>query len=564
MPNVDLAKRRRIMQRSMKLGHCICDPRKPCPCDVFQSDGYCPCAGERPDPVPVDTIRLTERVHNAGCASKIAPADLETVLKRLPVVDDPAVISGMPAGDDAGVYRLDQQTCLVQTVDVMTPCVDDAETFGRICAANCLSDIYAMGGQPRSALSVLAYPSETLPGELMYRMMKGAMDVFAEADVALIGGHSVKDEEIKLGFAITGTIAAEKVVARNSARVGDVLVLTKPLGAGVLNFCRQIGRVVNFSPVEESMATLNREAAEAMSDVGISAATDVTGFGLFGHLVGMCRHSGVTAQVWADALPAFEGALEALADEVIPGAIERNTEYVAEDIGISQAASPEQVALGFDAQTSGGLLIAVPHPHHVALLEALEARGVRAWTIGRIVAESAGAIAVTLSSEDAEAATLREIVDTPGPNAQTADETAACCQPAETKTCCDSATREQTPSPTDESPCCCGSPSDQAVAHSTAGDSLRAFGDLMRSAGEEGAIDARTKEIVTFALVILARCEPCFQAHWCKARSMGLTDQQLEEAAWLAIAMGGAPVRMFYEEMKQRCDDGPAQGGCCG
>ncbi|MFP4052899.1 MAG: selenide, water dikinase SelD [Phycisphaerae bacterium] len=538
--NVDLAKRRRIMQRSMKLGHCICDPKRPCPCDVFRNDGYCPCAGERPDVTAARDVRLTQLVHNAGCASKIAPADLETVLSRLPEVSDPAVLCGMPAGDDAGIYRLPDGTCLVQTVDVMTPCVDDAETFGRICAANCLSDVYAMGGTPLTAMSVLAFPSETQDGELMYRMMKGAMDVLAEAGVALIGGHSVKDEEIKLGFAIIGTIDAEEAVSRGAAKVGDALVLTKPLGVGVLNFARQIGRdVPGMAAAEASMADLNRAAAEAMNAVGVSAATDVTGFGLYGHLVGMCRHSRVTAQVWADRLPAFPGSVEALAEEIIPGAIERNREYVAEDIAVADDVPAERALLGFDAQTSGGLLIAVPEAKLPGLRAELAKRRTLCEVIGRVVAESDGKIAVTLSGRSGEAAELLEDTDTPGePQHQP-----CCSQPS---------------ADSRQEPCCCGS-------ETTAGDSMRAFGALMHSSSAEGAIDARTKEIVNVALVILARCEPCFQAHWTKAAKMGISPVQLEEAAWLAIAMGGGPVRMFYEEMKQRwgSEAGSAGGACC-
>src|SRR5664279_615458 len=202
----DLQKRRRVMERSQRLGHCICDPRRPCPCDVFREQSICPCAGERPDPVDFAQLKLTSLVRNAGCASKISPADLEAVLARLPAVNDPAVISGLAAADDAAIYRISENLCLVQTVDVFTPCVDDARLFGKICAANCLSDIYAMGGTPRTALSVLAFPSEKLPGEIVFQMLAGAMEKFQEAGVALVGGHSVKDEEIKLGFAITGLI----------------------------------------------------------------------------------------------------------------------------------------------------------------------------------------------------------------------------------------------------------------------------------------------------------------------------------------------------------------------
>ena len=401
MPKIDIAKRRRIMARSQKLGHCICDPRRPCPCDVFTNQGICPCAGERPEPVDLSQIKLTELVHNAGCASKIAAADLERFLSRLPEVSDPAILSGLPAGDDAGIYRLSDDVTLVQTVDVFTPCVDDPHTFGRICAANCLSDVYAMGGVPRTAVSVLAFPSETLDGQIMYLMLEGAMEVLQEADCSLIGGHSIKDEEIKLGFAITGTIEADKAVALETAATGDVLVLTKPLGVGVLNFARQIGRVheAGLAAAEKSMATLNRSAAEAMNEVGVSACTDVTGFGLFGHLIRMARNSGVTARVFADALPAFDGAVDALREGVIPGAIERNSEFVGGDLVVADGVDEALVNLGFDAQTSGGLLIAVAEDRHPQLVKALADRGVQAAAIGRIGGKSDGHIEVTTAAQ---------------------------------------------------------------------------------------------------------------------------------------------------------------------
>ena len=530
MAKIDTAKRRRIMQRSQTLGHCICDPKRPCPCDVFKDDGICPCAGERPAPVPMADVRLTQLVHNAGCASKIAPADLETVLTRLPEVTDPAVVCGIPAGDDAGVYDIAEGVRLVQTVDVFTPCVDDPYTFGRICAANCLSDIYAMGATPRTALSILGFPAETLDGQIMHHMMRGAMDVLAEANVALLGGHSIKDEEIKLGFAITGTVATD-ATARDTAQVGDVLVLTKPLGVGVLSFARQIERDVDTVAMEASMTQLNRAAAEAMVTVGASACTDVTGFGLFGHLIGMARHSGVTAHVHADRLPAFDGAVAALAEGIIPGAIERNTEYVADDITVAEGVDEATVHLGFDAQTSGGLLIAISPDKHDTLMAELTNAGVTAWTIGRIVGESTGKIQVTLADQDASAAPMKVIEDDLPHEQADHEET-----DMESKKCCDNSGGQ------------------------AGGDSLQAFGALMRSTSQAGAIDERAKELINFALVLMARCEPCVQAHLAKARKMGITQEELDEAAWCATVMGGAPVRMFYTEMLDAESEGDA---CC-
>jgi selenide, water dikinase len=539
MPEIDIAKRRRIMQRSMKLGHCICDPRRPCPCDVFTEQGICPCAGERPDPIDLSEVRLTEMVHNAGCASKIPAADLERVLARLPLVNDDAVVSGLPAGDDAGIYRFADGVHLVQTVDVFTPCVDDPETFGRICAANCLSDIYAMGGVPKTALSVLAFPSETHDGEIMYRMLKGAMETLAEADCALLGGHSIKDEEIKLGFAITGTIDADRAVALETARPGDVLVLTKPLGVGVLNFARQIGRAneEGLREAEASMETLNRGAAEAMNEVGVSACTDVTGFGLFGHLVRMARHSGVTARVVLDRLPAFTGALDVIGEGVIPGAIERNREFVGSDLVVSSGADETRVNLGFDAQTSGGLLISLPEDRCDALLQALSERGVTGAVIGRITAGSEGHIEAVMSDQTD--------VDLPAPQVELPQhEPASPASQGETQEAC------------------CAEAFGEGAAEGTGAEALRAFGSLMRATGTAGRIDARAKELINFALVVLARCEPCIEAHWRKALGMGIAQEELEEAAWCAVAMGGAPVRLFYQEFVEKVGSGDGKA-CC-
>ena len=532
---IDYAKRRRIMQRSMKLGHCICDPKRPCPCDIFKNDGLCPCAGERPAPKPMDNVKLTELVHNAGCASKISPGDLEACLGRLPEVKDPNVLCGMPSADDAGVYKLEDGTCLVQTIDVMTPCVDDPYTFGRICAANCVSDIYAMGGKPLTAVSMLGFPAETLDGQIMYHMMKGAMDVFEEAGVALIGGHSIKDEEIKLGFAITGTIEEDQLARHDTAKTDDVLVLTKPLGIGVLNFCRQINRPVNVEQIDTAMATLNKNAADAMNQVGAHACTDVTGFGLYGHLISMVRHSEVTAHIYADLLPAFEGAREALADGVIPGAIERNSEYVAEDIAFSDSLSEAEKYLGFDAQTSGGLLITLPASKLDQLKQELAQRDVPFWVIGKITEKSTGKIIVTHSSESAESAELAEIIDTPGPGKKSAP-----------------ASDTQNKSATATAP---AEPTESSKA------ALGAFGSLMKATGQAGEIDEKTKELINFALVVMGRCDPCFAAHYKKAKAMGITDAELEEAAWCASAMGGAVVRMFYLDQLRMVKAGksPAQ-----
>ncbi|MCP4375179.1 MAG: selenide, water dikinase SelD, partial [bacterium] len=483
----------------------------------------------------------------------ISAGDLEAVLARLPVVDDPAVISGIPAGDDAGVYDLGGGTLLVQTVDVFTPCVDDPELFGRICAANCLSDIYAMGATPHTALSVMCFPVETQNPAIMYHMLKGAMDMLNEAGVAMLGGHSIKDEEIKLGFAITGT-ADRAAVQRGGAKVGDKLVLTKSLGVGVLNFARQIGRIDSsrMKQVEDSMATLNKSAAEAMVAAGASACTDVTGFGLFGHLIGMARHSGLTACIQGEMLPAFDGALEALADGVVPGAVERNREYVAGDISIADNVDEAVVSLGFDAQTSGGLLIAISHDRYDQLQRELADRGVGNVTIGEFVAESSGQIMLASADQKPQETLPQEEVPCCG-DAAVPEE--PCCGDAAPEPCCGDAASE---------PCCPQPLAAAAVSGDVEGtnaNSLQAYGTMIRVTNADGVIDAKTKELINFSLVVAARCGPCIKAHIRRALKMGITQEQLDEAAWCAVVIGGAPVRMYYQEVLSELSCGG--GRCC-
>lgn len=515
------------MARSMALGHCICDVRQACPCEVFRTQDLCPCAGERPEPVALSSVRLTEWVHNAGCASKIAPADLEAVLRRLPPVQDPAVISGLAAADDAALYRIADGLCLVQTVDVFTPCVDDPRLFGRICAANCLSDIYAMGGQPRTALSILGFPSEKLDGEIMFQMLAGAMETLAEAGVALVGGHSIKEDEIKLGFAITGTIDPAQAAALDRPQAGDVLVLTKPLGTGVLTFAHQIGRDFpeGLSAATAAMATLNKPAAEAMREAGASACTDVTGFGLFAHLARMLRAAGLSAEIDASRLPAFAGVLEALRAGVIPGAIERNREFLGENLEVAPGVDEALVNLGFDAQTSGGLLIAVPEARYDALQGSLSRRGVLGHRIGSIIPKTGVLLRVTggeVAPRTVETAATRPPVVVAEPSLPLAG-------PA--------------PAPA----CCCEAQAD-APTPSNATDSQRAFAAFLRTVQAAGALDEKTKELILFSLVLQSRCGPCFDAHFERALELGITRAQMDEAAWCAILLGGAPVRMFYRD----------------
>jgi len=530
----------------MRLGHCICDPRRPCPCDVFRDQNICPCAGERPEPADFSRLKLTSLVRNAGCASKISPADLEAVLTRLPPVNDPAVISGLAAADDAAIYRIADNLCLVQTVDVFTPCVDDPHLFGRICAANCLSDIYAMGGEPRTALSILAFPSETLDGEIMYRMLAGAMENLGQAGVALVGGHSIKDDEIKLGFAITGLIDPAVAAALETPHAGDMLVLTKPLGTGVLAFCEQIGRgnPAGMAAAATSMAALNKSAAEAMKVSGASACTDVTGFGLFGHLIRMARQGKLTAKIYADALPAFEGAVEAFREGVIPGALERNREFLGAALLVASDVDEALVHLGCDAQTSGGLLIAIAPDRLEKLKQTLAQRGVDAFVIGKFVSPSAGLIQVTSAAAQEERGR---------PRPREALEP----QPADVGVRAPSAMNTPSPSAPHQPGCCADIFETKPGRAGSAAETQRAFGVLMRSVQTAGALSEKGKELILFSLVLHSRCHPCFDTHFQRACELGITQAELDEAAWCAIAMGGAPVRMFYQECLRRAQAPP-------
>ncbi len=389
-PSALFARRKRIMARSIRLGHCICNPKDPCPCDLFKTRNVCLCAGERLEDAS-DDVALTTLVENAGCASKIGQEDLKRALAGLPRTFDRRVLVSSETCDDAGVYRLTPRTALVQSVDVFTPVVDDPYAFGEIAAANSVSDIYAMGGRPLTALSIVAFPIETLSPRIMNRMLQGGVAKLAEAGVALLGGHSLKDRDIKFGFAVTGVVDPRRMTVNSRARPGDILVLTKPIGTGALSFARQLGRAPadGLAAAEASMRALNRAAAELMPAFRVTTATDITGFGLAGHLAEMAAQSGVEIAVEASALPVFPGVLELIREGVISGAVERNRESAGRFVRRARGRrAPSEVleTLLYDPQTSGGLLIAVRPSRAAAFLAALRAQGApAAAVIGRVV-----------------------------------------------------------------------------------------------------------------------------------------------------------------------------------
>jgi selenide,water dikinase len=397
---VDEEKRKQIMQRSIKLGHCICNPKQPCPCDLFQKENVCLCAGERLEDMP-DSIPLTQFVENAGCASKINQTDLKIVLAGLPAISNPKVLVSADTCDDAGVYKLTDDLALVQSVDVFTPNVDDPYIFGQIAASNSLSDIYAMGGEPLTALSIVGFPIETMSHSVMNQMLRGGIDKMKEAGVEVIGGHSIKDTEIKFGFAVTGVIDPKKIITNDKAEPGDVLVLTKPLGTGVISFASQLGRASkeDMAVIGQSMAELNKMAAEAMVEAGVTTATDVTGFGLLGHLSEMVAQSEVKAEIYVDQVPFFEGVLAYVREELISGTIERNKEYAAQYVEATEGVSEEVEIALYDPQTSGGFLIAIKENHAEEFVKKLREKGlISAAIVGKIIAKSEGKIILTKNS----------------------------------------------------------------------------------------------------------------------------------------------------------------------
>ncbi len=306
--------------------------------------------------------------------------------------DDPAVLVDARTSDDAAVYRLDADRALVATADFFTPVVDDAFDFGRIAAANALSDIYAMGARPLFALNLVAFPRKLLGQGILEDILRGGGEVAREAGIAVVGGHSIDDPEPKFGLCVVGLVAPERVVLNSGARPGDCLVLTKPLGTGVISTAIKAGAAVPeaVAAAVACMATLNRGAAEAMNHVGVHAATDVTGFGLLGHLHELLTASGAAARVQASAVPLLPDALPLCRDGHIPGGTRRNQEDLAGRVTwADDVAAPLRILL-CDAQTSGGLLIAVPRERADGLLDELRARGTPATALIGEVLEAAG------------------------------------------------------------------------------------------------------------------------------------------------------------------------------
>jgi selenide, water dikinase len=336
----------------------------------------------------VTAVKLTSLSHGAGCACKVPAALLAPLVAALPQPSDPNLLVGVSTSDDAGVYRLREDLALVQTVDFFTPIVDDPYDFGRIAATNALSDVYAMGGRPLSALNLVAWSVEELGAEMLGEVLRGGHDVVTAAGAAIVGGHTIDDPEPKYGLAVTGVIDPADIITNAGGRPGDVLVLTKPLGAGAVTTALKKGLADEsvLAGAVEVMTELNAAAAQAAQAAGAHAMTDVTGFGLLGHLHELALASGVSAVVEAGAVPAIPGALELLADDrSVAGGSRSNRRYAEEFASFDPAVDEVRRRLVTDAMTSGGLLVA---------LDPGRAGEVPGAVIGRLIDGDPGTITV--------------------------------------------------------------------------------------------------------------------------------------------------------------------------
>jgi selenide, water dikinase len=334
------------------------------------------------------TVRLTQQVKAGGCASKLAPGSLAAVLSKLPKQSDPNLLVGFDTSDDAGIYRIAPDVALVQTVDFFTPLVDDPFVFGKIAATNALSDVYAMGGRPLTALSVVCFPQDG-DLEVLEAIMRGGLAKMREAGCVVVGGHSVRDAEIKFGYAVTGLIDPDLVFTNTGAVEGDVLILTKPIGTGVITTAlkRGLAKPEWVESAVQSMTTLNRTACEVVVEAaGVHAMTDVTGFGLMGHGRELALGSGLTIEIAVEDVPRIDGALDAIALGAVPAGLLANREFaecVSADAAGAHIAEDVRTLL-YDPQTAGGLLISVAPEDAEDLLRGLKGAGLKAAKIGSV------------------------------------------------------------------------------------------------------------------------------------------------------------------------------------
>ncbi len=347
-----------------------------------------------------EPIRLTQLAKRAGCAAKQPPGYLLSLLGSLPAIADPNVLVGNATADDAAVYKLTDELALVLTTESCTPIDDRPYDFGSVAAANALSDVYAMGGTPIAALSIVGFPDALLPPEVLGEILRGAAEKAGEGGIAIVGGHTIKSEEPIFGLAVVGTIHPNRVLANDTARPGDVLILTKPLGLGIITTAAKNGQDTRGAIAEAItvMGTLNRAAGEEIARCGAHALTDVTGFGLLGHLRNIVAASQVGARVFLEQVPVLEAARAYVEAGIAPGGSHANHRFLADWVTYADDVTKADQLLLCDAQTSGGLLAAVAPEQAEELLAALRGRGVPAVTIG--VIESAPPVRIFVSRTD--------------------------------------------------------------------------------------------------------------------------------------------------------------------
>lgn len=325
------------------------------------------------------------------------PGALAQVLCHLPEMKHQDLLVGCNSFADAGVFRLREDLALVQTLDFFTPVVDDPYTFGQIAAANALSDVYAMGAEPRLVMNIVCYPSKKLGTAALAEILKGGADKVIEAGALIVGGHSVEDDEPKYGLSVTGIIHPDNLITNGGAKVGDSLVLTKPIGSGLVLTALKanLASAEEIAAAVKTMSVLNKNAALAMMEVGVSAATDITGFGLLGHARELALASGVALELSFGRVPLLPGALRAAGMGLVPGGAYANRDYVQPGLTVSgNAVGERELDVLCDPQTSGGLLISVPAAKENELLQNLAARGVTAAVIGQVTAGKAGEIKI--------------------------------------------------------------------------------------------------------------------------------------------------------------------------
>ena len=334
-----------------------------------------------------DNVKLTQYTHGLGCACKLRPQDLELVLKDLPVIYDSNILVGPETADDAAVYKINEELALVQTVDFFTPVVDDPYQFGAIAATNALSDIYAMGASPSFALNIVGFPAKRLPLSVLSKILQGATDKAKEAGIPILGGHTVEDNEPKFGMVVSGFVHPEKMWKNEGALPGDVLVLSKPIGLGIMSTALKRGLLSEdqIDEISRLMMQLNKSVADFMRDYDIHSCTDVTGFGLLGHLMETLKASEVSAELWMDHIPLIDGVESAAAGGVIPGGTKNNLSFVEKDVEFTEGLGNLAKYLLADAQTSGGLLFCVPLQQLNDLLERSKSSGLNLHSIGTIV-----------------------------------------------------------------------------------------------------------------------------------------------------------------------------------